>query len=251
MADWKMEKEGVYCEIDGPVALFKVNRPQTKNGMDWKAKGAQAEAYERIAADPDVRVMVITAEGEYFITGGRVDASKPEEQRLYSEYIARVENARKTIKVPMIAAVNGHCFKGGMGLVAQADLAVAKDTATFSFPEVRMGGVPMVVMARCMGYLPKKLALEAYYSNREYPAKRMYEVGFLNAVTDEEHFWPTVEEYIHMVIDYPRSLIQMTHDAYYAMEGITDLNERVAFSQKWLAEKVLPQMAKEKTSYNV
>lgn len=251
MADWKMEKEGVLCEIKGPVALFKVNRPHTKNGMDWRAKGVQAEAYERIAADQDVRVMVITAEGDYFITGGRVDASRPEEQQLYSEYIGRVEAARKTIKVPMIAAVNGHCFKGGMGLVAQADLAIAKDTATFSFPEIRMGGVPMVVMARCMGYLPKKLALEAYYSNREYSAERMYEVGFINAVADEEHFDSVVEEYIHMIIDYPRSLIQMTHDAYYAMEGITDLNQRVAFSQKWLAEKVLPQMAQEKTTYNV
>ena len=148
MADWKMEKEGVTCEIKGPVAIFSVNRPWTKNGMDWKAKGAQAEAYERIASDPDVRVMVITAEGDYFITGGRVDASKPEEQQLYSEYINRVEMARRNIKVPIIAAVNGHCFKGGMGLVAQADLAVAKDTATFCFPEIRMGGVPMVVMAR-------------------------------------------------------------------------------------------------------
>ena len=162
-----------------------------------------------------------------------------------------MESARKRIKVPIIAAVNGHCFKGGMGLVAQADLAVAMDTATFSFPEVRMGGVPMVVMARCMGYLPKKLALEAYYSNREYPAWRMYEVGFLNAVVDKAHFRSTVEEYIHMVTGYPRTLIQLTHEAYYAMEGISDLNERVAFSQKMLAEKVLPQMAKEKTVYNV
>ena len=251
MADWSIDREGISCSIRGPVAILKVNRPETKNGLDWKAKFVQAEAYEHIAADPDVRVLVFAAEGDYFWTGGRVDASDPENKRLYAEAIARVEEARRKIMVPMISAVSGNCVKGGIGIVAQSDLAVAKDTATFSFPEIKMGGAPMVVMAKCMRYLPKKLALEAYYSGAEYSARRMYEIGFLNAVTDEEHFWPTVEKYIHMIVDGQANVVQDIHVGYMKMEQIYDDMERIDFSQKMLKNKVLTQMNKENSKYNI
>ena len=250
MADWYMEKDGVSCKVEGPVAIFKIDIPETKNGATWRAKAAQTECYEYVANDPDVRVIVITGGGDYFLTGGRVDAKDPEDRRLYAEYIARLEEARNRVNLPVIAAVNGDCLKGGMGSLLDADLAIAKRTAKFAFPEMRMGGVPMKVMARCMA-LPKKLALEAYYSSMEIDAETMLRFGFLNAVTDEEDFWPTVETYIPMLIDQPRKLIQMTHVAYFAMEKILDPQERLNFSQNMLEKDVLPQMAHEKQEYNV
>ena len=250
MAEFYMEKDGVSCKVEGPVALFKIDIPETQNGATWKVKAAQAECYEYVAGDPDVRVIVITGGGEYFLTGGRVDASDPEDRKLYAEYIAKLEEARSKVNLPVIAAVNGHCLKGGMGSLLDADLAIAKRTAKFSFPEMRMGGVPMKVMARCMA-LPKKLALEAYYSSMEIDAGTMYRFGFLNAVTDEEDFWPTVEKYIRMLIDRPRKLIQMTHEAYFAMEKMTDPEERLKFSQNMLENEVLPQMACEKQEYTI
>lgn len=251
MANWKIDREGISCTVEGPVAVLKVNKPETKNGLDWKAKLVQAECYERVEADPDVRVLVFTSEGENFWTGGRVDAGDPENKRMYSVSIGKVEEGRRKLKIPMIAAVRGNCFKGGMGIVAQSDLAVAVDTAKFSFPEVRMGGAPMVVMARCMRYLPKKFALEAYYSGAEYSAQRMYELGFINEVATKENFWPTVEKYIHMIVDAPRNVIQDIHDGYTAMEGIEDDIERIEFSQNMLKNKVLTQMNRSNSKYNI
>lgn len=251
MSNWSIDREGISCTINGPVAILKVNRPETKNGLDWKAKMVQAEAYNHIAEDPDVKVLVFAADGDYFWTGGRVDAGDPENKRLYSESIAKVEEGRRKLKIPMIAAVSGHCIKGGIGIVAQSDLAIAKDSATFSFPEVKMGGAPMVVMAKCMRYLPKKFALEAYYSGAEYSAQRMYEIGFLNAVTDEEHFWPTVEQYINMIVEGQANVIQDIHIGYMEMEQIYDDLERIDFSQSMLKNKVLTHMNKENSKYNI
>lgn len=114
-----------------------------------------------------------------------------------------------------------------------------------------MGGAPMVVMAKCMRYLPKKFALEAYYSGAEYSAQRMYELGFINAVADEEHFWPTVEKYIHMIVDGQANVIQDIHVGYAAMEQIYDDLERIDFSQQMLKNKVLTQMNKENSKYNI
>ena len=114
-----------------------------------------------------------------------------------------------------------------------------------------MGGAPMVVMARCMRYLPKKFALEAYYSGAEYSAQRMYELGFINEVATKENFWPTVEKYIHMIVDAPRNVIQDIHDGYTAMEGIEDDIERIEFSQNMLKNKVLTQMNRSNSKYNI
>ncbi len=248
--DWKLEKDGVVAVIDGPVATVRVDRPELKNGMDWRAFAAMAEAMDHIADDPDARVLVLTGTGEYFYTGGRVDASDREDREKYGMYQRKYYEAKRRVKLPMIAAVNGHCLKGGMSWLMDADMAIAKKWVTFGFPEMRMGGVPMLVMADSMA-LPKKLALQAYYSSENFDTETACRFGLLNAVTQDEDFWPTVDKFVHMVIDRPASLIQMTHDAYYAMARIFDPLERNAFAHKMLEEKVLPQMGREKQEYNV
>ena len=54
-----------------------------------------------------------------------------------------------------------------------------------------------------------------------------------------------------MVIDYPKTLVQMTHDCYYEMASITDDKERLAYAHKTLQERVLPAMKNEKQEYNI
>ncbi len=250
MADWYMKKDGIEVKIQGAVVTITIDLPETKNGLNWRAMEALAEAYDRIAADRDARVIVQTGTGKYFYTGGRVDANDPEDRARYAASIAHMSSQSKKLKLPVIAAINGDCLKGGMGWLVGADMAIAKRTAQFGFPELRMGGVPMLVMAQCM-CLPKKFALEAYYSSENFDAETMYRFGLLNAITDEDDFWPTVEKYIHIIIDNPQVLIQMTHDAYFAMEELATTAERTSFAQKMLEEKVLPQMANEKQEYNV
>ncbi len=250
MADWVLEKDGVIGKIEGAVATIRVNKPELKNGMDWKAFGVMADVFTHIADDPDARVLVVTGTGDYFYTGGRVDANDPEDRKVYGEYQEKYYAAKRRVKLPMIAAINGHCLKGGMSWLMDADMAIAKKGVTFGYPEVRMGGVPMLVMADSME-LPKKIALQAYYSSEPFDAETAFRLGLLNAIVEEEDFWPTVDRFVHMVIDNPSALIQMTHDMYYEMAKIFDPIQRNAFAQKMLAEKVLPHMAKEKQEYNI
>lgn len=248
--DFYSEANGLIVKVEGPVMWMISDRPHLKNGGDWRSTEESAKAWERAANDPDIRVIVLTGKGEYFNTGGRVNADDPEERRKYAEAIAKSLEIKKKVNLPIIAAVNGHCLKGGMGILDEADLAVAVDTAMFGYPEVRMGGVPMVVMAQNMG-LPKKLLLQACYSSQYFDAQTALRIGLVNEVVDKEHFEETVNKYIHMIIDNPRMLIQMTHEAYFEMAKLATTEERVAFAQKMLAERVLPQMANEKQEYNV
>lgn len=250
MADWKFSKNGVNVSICGPVVTVRVDRPDLKNGMDKDSFFAMEEALIHVSQDPDARVIVYTGTGDYFYTGGRVDANDPEDNKIYGIAQERYYAAKALIKLPSIAAINGHCQKGGMSWLFDCDMAIAKTWSTFGYPEVRMGGVPMLVMSDSM-CLPKKIALQAYYSSEPISAETLYRLGYLNAVVPDEEYDTTLDRYIHMVIDYSKNLIQMTHDCYYEMEAIKNDKERLAYAHKTLKEKVLPAMRNETQEYNI
>lgn len=177
-----------------------------------------ADCYAYTAEHPEIRAIVITGNDRYFYTGGRVDASVPGESQRYADAIERLTQLQDANKTPMIAAISGDCMKAGMGLAAKCDFAIAREGALFSFPEVRMGGAPMMVMAETIDALPRKKALEAYYSSWNYSAQEMLQAGFLNAVVPADQFDATVEKYLRILLDTPRALIELTRTAYDEMD---------------------------------
>ena len=235
---------------DKMVMKIKINRPHEKNGLNWEALEILADCYERTIKDPEIRVIVITGDEKYFHTGGRVNAKDPNEQKKYSNGIERMQQLQDQLTVPLIAAVSGDCLKGGMGLLADADLAVARKGVHFGFPEVRMGGVPMMVMASTIS-LPKKMSLEAYYSSEYFTAEDALRMGLVNCVVSDEEFWPTVNRYVQMILDKPRQLIEMTRKAYYTMSELPEKNERKEYAMHVLRTQVLTEMAIGKTQHNV
>ncbi len=250
MADWSFNKNGVIVTIEGPVVTVRIDRPDLKNGMDKDSFFAMEEALIHVSQDPDAKVIVYTGTGDYFYTGGRVDANDPEDSRIYGIAQEKYYAAKALINLPSIAAINGHCQKGGMSWLFDCDIAIAKTWSTFGYPEVRMGGVPMLVMSDSM-CLPKKIALQAYYSSEPINAETMYRLGYLNAVVSDEEYDETLNRFIHMITDQSKTLIQMTHDCYYEMASIVDDKERLAYAHKTLQEKVLPAMKHEKQEYNI
>lgn len=232
------------------VMKIKINRPQEKNGLNWEALELLADGYERAIHDPKIRVIVITGDNNYFHTGGRVNAKDPEEQVRYANGIERMQRLQDELTVPLIAAVSGDCLKGGMGLLADADLAIARKGVHFGFPEVRMGGVPMMVMASTIS-LPKKMSLEAYYSSEYFSAEDALRMGLVNCVVPDEEFWPTVERYVQMIVDKPRRLIELTRQAYYSMSELPSKEKRKEYAMEVLRTQVLSEMAVGKTQHNV
>lgn len=237
-------------EEQGALLKLQINTPDEKNGLNWKALEILADCYEMAIREKEIRAILITGNDQYFHTGGRVDATNPNEQKLYSAGIERMQEMQDALTIPIIAAVSGDCLKGGMGLLADADLAIAREGVLFGFPEVRMGGVPMMVMAQTIG-MPKKMSLEAYYSSEYFTANDALRMGLVNCVVPKEEFWPTVNRYVHMVIDKPRALIEMTRYAYYSMVEMPSKKERSAFAMEMLRTKVLKEMETGKTEHNV
>lgn len=224
----------------GEVAIITTNRPEEHNRNNFEVYERSWEVYEELADDPDLRV-VVTGVGKYFCTGGQVNAADPEEKERYQVAVDRYLKAKTLLKVPVIAAVNGECMAGGMNTLMSADLAVAVDTATFGYPEIKRGGFPATAMVTAMEYMPSKLLLQYFYSGEVFGADTALRMNLVNEVVTQSEFWPTVERYIDMLVSKPAPLIKIGKMAYTGMKKLP-LQERSAYA-KAVLKQVLDEQA--------
>lgn len=138
-------------EASERIATITLDRPEAANAQTLALLDELDAAWERAAADPDVRVIVLQANGKHFSAGhdikgvGATDGGSADgwtlagiyetEARRFLEYSLRWRNVPK----PSIAAVQGVCIAGGLLLCWPCDLIIAADNATFSDPVVNMG----------------------------------------------------------------------------------------------------------------
>jgi len=128
---------------DGIVEIV-VDRPPV-NALavaDWFAL---ARLLDEASADPEARVVVLRAEGRGFNAG--VDIKEMQQAEGFDALLGANRGCYAAFKavyecgVPVIAAVNGYCLGGGIGLVGNADVIVASDDASFGLPEVERGAL--------------------------------------------------------------------------------------------------------------
>ena len=178
------------------VALVTIDRPERANALDPRMLNELAGAWREIAADSALRCAVVTGAGERVFCGGMdMRATIPVAQAL-----ARGERIDPTdfaglrdvstallagfdLKVPLIAAVNGHARAGGFDLMLACELRVAVPEATFALEEVALGLYPTgnatVLLPRQIGWVH---AHELLLSARPISAARALEIGLLNRV---------------------------------------------------------------------
>lgn len=245
------EKQQVSYRIEKGIMTITVDNPATKNGLDWAGLEQLAACYEEVDRNDTVRVGILTGNDRYFFTGGRVEPKNPGENDLYTDALAHYLKAAGAVRKPMIAAVNGDCMKAGMGTLALCDLAIAREGVKFSFPEVRMGGVPMMVLVDIVDAMPRKRALEALLTSWEFSAQEALQMGLVNRVVCAEDFWPTVYRFAEQLVNTPAWLIELTRQSYEEMKALSTREQRVAYADRMLRGEILTRMAQHKTIYNV
>jgi enoyl-CoA hydratase/carnithine racemase len=169
----------------GAVYWISINRPQKRNSLNAQVIAEIVNGFEAAHADPDVRAIVLTGEGDKaFCAGADLDpgqnfATDPSRPTLDYADMARL--ARRAT-LPVIARVNGACVAGGMGLLGMADIAIAADHARFGLPEVRVGLFPMQVIAILQPLVPARLLREWCLTGELFGADVARSAGLLNAV---------------------------------------------------------------------
>ena len=168
--------------VSAGIAEVLVRRPPV-NALDIASWFALADTLRTLGENPEVRVVVLAAEGRGFNAGVDIKelanaghkALVEVNRACFAAFAAVYECA-----VPVIAAVNGYCLGGGIGLVGNADAIVADDRATFGLPEVDRGALGAAThLARMVP--PHKLR-ELVYTASTVTAQQLHAWGSVSAV---------------------------------------------------------------------
>jgi methylglutaconyl-CoA hydratase len=161
------------------------------------------ELYEHLLAaneDPDVRCIVITGTGPAFCAGA--DLKSPPGQTIegrqsvpYPEVLTQIMNSDK----PVIAAVNGAAFAGGLGLIGAADIVIAVEDVQFSFSEVRIGVIPAVISVVCLPKLGTHHGMKLFITGERFTGARAVEMGFAHRAVPADQLVSAVQEEIDMI----------------------------------------------------
>ncbi len=143
------EKAPFRVEKEGHVAWLILDRPEKRNCMTFDFFGGLIEHFGRLSENPEVRVVVVQAEGKTFCAGldlvegaailGDGSASGREKTRWKIRWLQDCISAVERCRKPVIAAVHGHCVGGGIDLTSACDIRLAARDAVFSIRETRIG----------------------------------------------------------------------------------------------------------------
>ena len=140
----------------GGVAMISINNAARLNCLGHAQVTAFIDAVTVLADDPDLRVLVVTGEGDRAFMGGanlhELGELNSARARDFLTLIHRMCKVLRDLPVPVIARVNGFCLGAGLEVMAACDMHIASDNAVFGMPEVKIG-LPSVVEAALLPQL--------------------------------------------------------------------------------------------------
>jgi methylglutaconyl-CoA hydratase len=177
---------------EGPTARVTLNRPEIRNAFNDQMIADLFETFRSIRSNEDLRVVVLTGEGEAFCAGADLNWMKRMVGYSYEENyddslaLARMLHEIYTCPKPVIGRINGHAIGGGTGLVAVCDIAIASSQALFAFSETKLGLTPATISPYLLKRMGERHLREYFLTGERFSAARALEIGLVNAVAAPE-----------------------------------------------------------------
>ena len=178
-------------EVSDGVATLRLNRPDAANGIDLTTARELMEATVRADEDPDVRAVLLAANGKMFSAGGDVKSFAGAGERLPSllkeltVYLHAAVSRLARMDAPVVAAVGGPAAGAGMSLALAADFVLVSDAARFTMAYTRVGlspdGSSTYWLPRLIG---TRRTLELMMTNRTLDAGEALDWGLVNGLVD-------------------------------------------------------------------
>lgn len=191
------------ADLEGGVRLVTLSRPTAANSLSTAMGRELLDLWRGLAADPSVRVVVLTGAGRFFCAGadlkerdGMTDEAWAEQHRLFEDMI----RAQLACPFPIIAAVNGAAMGGGCEMALASDFAWCSATARMGLPEVGLGIIPGLggtqAVTRALG---ERQALELLMSGLPLDAGEALRLGLVNRVCDPSSLLDEVVERARLI----------------------------------------------------
>ncbi|RKS79100.1 enoyl-CoA hydratase/carnithine racemase [Actinomadura pelletieri DSM 43383] len=229
--------------VEDGVGTVVIDRPAKLNAMSAAMWRALPGILDDLAADPAVRVVVLTGAGGNFCAGADIaeldDIHRPDDSHLS----VAAERALAAFPKPTLAAIEGYCVGGGCQLAAACDLRFAADDAVFGVTPAKLGLVyPTTATARLVGLVGPSTAKYLLYSADLIGADHALRVGLLDEIVPAKDLHTRVTEFTATLAS--RSLLtqQATKDIVDAIVTSADVTEK---ARHWTAEAAASPEAEE------
>lgn len=219
----------VQRQDDGHIARLTLNSAGNYNALSTPMIDTLADALDEVAADPQIRVVVLAARGKAFCAGhdlreiqgarSEADAGRAAYQRLF-DHCATMMQKLPALPQPVIAEVQGIATAAGCQLVASCDMAVAATEARFGVNGVNIGlfcSTPMVALTRAIA---PRAAFELLVTGSFIDAGRARELGLVNRVVPAESLTAECMDLARLIAAKLPAAVRMGKRAFHAQRGL-------------------------------
>ncbi|MDO6964628.1 enoyl-CoA hydratase/isomerase family protein [Rhizobium alvei] len=210
-----MSSGTVKITLEGPVAILTLSRPEKLNALDLDMLSALSSAADEIEANPAVRAAILTGEGKGFSAGGDIKAwagMQPQEfGHAWVRHGHRVFERLATLRMPLVAALNGHALGGGLELAGIADIRIAENHIRIGLPETGLGMVPgwsgtQRLVKRFGAQLVRRMAL----GGEIFSAQEACTLGLVDAVVETGGSVDAARAYAMRIADRGPAALEIT-----------------------------------------
>ena len=190
--------QAVRIAIQNAVATVVLSRPELRNAFNDEVIAELTDAFARLGDDPEVRAIVLMAEGPAFCAGAdlnwmrRMADYSREENEQDADKLAFMLRTLYECPKPTIARVQGDVYAGGMGLVAACDVAVSVDSAQYCLSEVKLGLIPATIGPYVIRAMGPRAAHRYFLTAERFPAAEAQRIGFVHEVVPADRLDATV-----------------------------------------------------------
>jgi len=204
---------------------LRLNRPEKRNALNSELVNALTKQFEDVSSNPDVKVVVLSANGQDFCSGADLESLRKIADNSYEENLSdanellRLFVAMRKCPVPVIAMVHGKALAGGCGLATACDIVVASEESVFGYPEVHIGFVPALVSAITRRNLPEKRAFELLTLGVRIDARMAMDFGLINRVVATKELEASVDSIVEIYLQLPKSAVAATKTLLYDLDN--------------------------------
>jgi enoyl-CoA hydratase/carnithine racemase len=182
-----------HLTIRGQVAELLLNSPERKNALPIAAWQRLPEVVQELQKDSTARVCIVRgAGGNSFCAGADISEfatirSTPEAATRYDEINVAAFKALKSLPIPVIAAIEGPCLGGGLGLALACDIRIATRTAFFGIPAAKLGlAYPPEALGDLLEAVSASDAKRLLFTGERLSAAKALQIGLINEVVEED-----------------------------------------------------------------
>ena len=189
----------VRFETAGQVATITLDSPANRNALSAALLTELHDALAGALTDPAVRLIVLTGSGPVFCAGADLTESRQHPgaaAALFPQILQLIWDSDK----PVVCQANGTARAGGIGLIAACDIAVAPESATFAFTEVRIGAAAAIIAVTCLRRMEPRAAHEYFLTGETFDARRAAQIGLLTRAVPDADLDAEASRYVRLLL---------------------------------------------------